>query len=291
MQTLILGKTLGAGDLSLAVRDTNGSLVAPASLSYSIFQIVNGTPTPAVDAQGPITGRTSGMVNPSTGTYYIGMTIPTSWGVGQYQVVWSLQQWSTTDPVSSITMEFYVIGVDPANTSFEAPSLLISKNPAMNPKYAPAIVMVRGLLKDTDPDKNYHFRPPTPSRVVAGYNSRVGFIWTDDEIIQNLYLSISQLNTWNPKNYYAFTLDTVPVDWGNCASLGAASWCLSGESARWAAEEFSYSLNGVSLDINKSSLYQALAESYQQKFETWAPLITANRPFSVGLRQQRWLLG
>jgi hypothetical protein len=291
MQTLILGKTLGAGDLSLAVRDTNGSLVTPASLSYSIFQLVNGVPTPAVDAQGPITNRTTGMSNPCTGTYYINMTIPTSWGIGQYQLVWRLQQWATTDPVSSITMEFYVIGVDPAKTSFEAPSLLISKNPAMNPKYAPAIVMVRGLLKDTDPDKNYHFRPPTPNKVVAGYNSRVGFIWTDDEIIQNLYLSISQLNTWNPKNYYMFTLDTVPVDWGNCAALGAASWCLSGESARWAAEEFSYSLNGVSLDINKSSLYQALAESYQQKFETWAPLITANRPFSVGLRQQRWLLG
>ena len=67
--------------------------------------------------------------------------------------------------------------------------------------------------------------------------------------------------------------------------------CLGKESARWAAEESRYSLNGVSLDINKSSLYQGLAESYKAEFQEWAPLLTANRPCSAGLRQSRWLLG
>jgi hypothetical protein len=75
------------------------------------------------------------------------------------------------------------------------------------------------------------------------------------------------------------------------AALEAASFCLTGESARWGAEEFSYSLNGVSLDINKQSLYQSLGDTYHQRFELMAEKVTACRPYSVGLRQQRWLLG
>ena len=291
MQTIILGKALGSGDLSIAIRDTTGALIAPASLSYSIFLLVNGVPTPASDSDGPILNRTTNLANPSTGTYFVNISVPTSWSVGPYQIVWNLQQWTLADPVSTITQDFFVIGIDPVTGGFEAPSMLFAMSPALNPKYAPAIVMVRNLLKDTDPDRNYHFRPPTPGKVVAGFNTRVGFIWTDDEIILNLQLSISQLNSWNPMNFYSWTLDSIPVDWANIACIGAASWCLSGESARWAADEFGYSLNGVSLDINKSSLYQALSDSYTQRFQVSAPLLTANRPFSAGLRQQRWLLG
>jgi hypothetical protein len=40
--------------------------------------------------------------------------------------------------------------------------------------YAQAIRVVRELLSDTNPDRNYHFRPPTPGRVVANYTTRVG---------------------------------------------------------------------------------------------------------------------
>jgi len=119
----------------------------------------------------------------------------------------------------------------------------------------------------------------------------VGYIWLDPTILRMLDIAIAKLNTWNPKNLTSFTLENVPRDWGKCAAVGAASSCLTAEGARWAADEFSYSLNGVSLDINKSQLYQSLGQSYQQEFQEWAPLITAIRPMSVGLRQQRWLLG
>jgi hypothetical protein len=187
--------------------------------------------------------------------------------------------------------------VDPADPAFEAPSMIIGKQlnigsarttPAM---YAQAVRVVRELIADTNPDRNYHFRPPTPGHVVANYTTRVGFIWLDTTILVNISLAISQLNLYNPMNYYNWTLDSIPMDWGNIAALEAASLCLTGESARWAADEFSYSLNGVSLDINKSALYQSLAQTYQTQFNTLAPLVTANRPFSAGLRQQRWLLG
>jgi hypothetical protein len=106
-----------------------------------------------------------------------------------------------------------------------------------------------------------------------------------------LKLSIAQLNTWNPMNTFNYTLDTMPDNWAEAACLGAAAKCLSAEAARWAAEEFGYSLNGISLDLNKSATYQNLGSAYAAEFQQWAPQISANRPASVGLRQNRWLLG
>jgi hypothetical protein len=91
-------------------------------------------------------------------------------------------------------------------------------------------------------------------------------------------------------NMYDYKVETAPVAWGSIACLGAAAKCLSSEGCRWAAEEFSYSLNGVSLDINKASTYQSLAEAYKAEFSEMAVQAAANRPFSAGLRQQRFLI-
>jgi hypothetical protein len=306
MLTLTSGKTLGAGDLSLLVRDQNNALIDPASISYSIFQTNSQAPLrvqgsydqtspTALNDQFSLEGATLvGQpkmlpTRASQGAYYIPLTIPTGWQ-GIYRVVWYLTQYAGGEE-SRVFEDFVVQPIDPLTTSFEAPSALIAPKPVVKSKYAVPIMYVRERLSDTNPDRNYHFRPPTPGKVVAGFNTRVGFIWPDATIIRMLDIAIAKLNTWNPKNYMNWTLDSVPRDWGMCAGTEAAAMCLTGEAARWAADEFSYSLNGISLDINKAALYQSLSQTLHQEFTEWAPLITANRPFSAGLRQQRWLLG
>jgi hypothetical protein len=281
MITLTQGQALGAGNLGILIHDSNGALMTPTAINFDIFSNNNGVFSPVLLSQTP--------ANPSLGAYYANITIPTSWD-GAYQLRWNLVQYlsSASDVV---TEDFFVQAVDYASSSFEAASEIIAKKPPMDQKTADIVVLVRELLSDTNPDRNYHFRPPTPSKIVAGFTSRVGYIWIDTTIIRMLKIAISQLNTWNPMALYSYTLVTIPVDWAHCAAVGAASKCLMGEAARWAADEFGYSLNGVSLDINKAALYQGLGQSYLAEFEQWAPLITANRPASVGLRQQRWLLG
>lgn len=309
MITLFQGKQLTAGDLSILVRDSTGALVDPASITYSIFQTSSQVPvvvsTPYAPSQPPqypaqpdyfnlenatLVGQPKMVpARSSQGAYFVNLTVPTTWQ-GQFKLVWYLIQ--TPGGVENRVFDDFVVQyINPMTTSFEAPSTLIAQAPKANNKYAPAIMYVRELLSDENPDRNYHFRPPTPSKVVAGFNTRVGYIWTDSTIIRMLDIAISKLNTWNVKNYTGFTLDTVPVDWGKCAALEASAMCLGKEAARWAADEISYSLNGVSLDINKAALYQSLGQSRHAEFVEWAPLITANRPFSAGLRQQRWLLG
>lgn len=277
------GKLLGPGDLSLLVRDSQNNILDPYNISYTIFQ---------TDDQGNQTlaaGPMSAPTRISVGAYAVKITIPTTWH-GSYRLVWYLIQ-NLGDSQVQVYEDFQVVFVNPASGSLEAQSTLVAPKLATLPKYAPAIMAVRQLLFDTNPDRNYHFRPPTPGKVVANYTTRVGFIWPDELILTMLSITVSQLNWYNPKNIYGFTLDSVPLDWANIAAMGAASKCLTAEGARWAEEEFSYSLNGVSLDINKSSLYQSLGQVYDQQFTAMAPLVTANRPFSAGLRQQRWLLG
>jgi len=317
MIVLTQGQPTGTPDLAILVRDASGNLVDPVSISYTIYKLKDLVPTkPTVayeydlhqplnmEGGPPLPPEGSTLASPpqqtpvraSLGTFYAKFTIPTTWK-GVYKIVWQLQVFPANCPQSFVHMDFIVQTIDPADPAFEAPSMIIGKqmgiadartSPAM---FAQAIRVVRELLSDTNPDRNYHFRPPTPGKVVSNYTTRVGFIWLDTTILVNLAVAISMLNLYNPMNYYNWNLNTIPFDWGNIAAMEAASLCLSGESARWAADEFSYSLNGVSLDINKSALYQSLAQTYQQQFNTLAPLVTANRPVSMGLRQQRWLLG
>jgi hypothetical protein len=317
MIVLTQGMQTGTADLAILVRAANGCLVDPVSISYTIYKMRDLVPTqptvayeydmhqplnmeggPPLPPEGSVlvSQPQSTPIRASVGTFYAQFTIPTTWK-GVYKIVWQLQEFAGNCPNSFVHMDFIVQTIDPADPAFEAPSMIIGKQMSIadartTPKmFAQAIRVVRELLSDTNPDRNYHFRPPTPNYVVANYTTRVGFIWLDSTILVNLALSISMLNLYNPMNYYNWNLNTIPYDWGNIAALQAASLCLSGESARWAAEEFGYSLNGVSLDLNKSALYQSLAQTYAQQFTTLAPLVTANRPFSAGLRQQRWLLG
>ena len=287
MIAIASGRQLGPGDLSITIRDENGAPFNPATITFSILSTVNGVET--LMSQPNLTPQQRW-----TGVYYVQMAIPTIW-TGQFKLVWYVAQ-NSGDPTTTIYEDFEVIEFNPPTNSVEAMSVYLSMRPGVTPQTAELVMKVRELLSDTNPDRNYHFRPPTPAKTVAGYTSRVGFIWEDHTIIRMLKLAIAQLNTWNPMNWYNYSLDTLPVsrggsDWGEAAALGAAAKCLSAEGARWAAEEFGYSLNGVSLDINKAATYQNLAQSYDAEFQIWAPLITANRPASVGLRQSRWLLG
>lgn len=308
MVTLTQGMALGTGNLNIIVRDATGVLVDPAQISFSIFQISSQVPIKIRGAYDydqqqlqslPVDYNPEGAmlvgqprmipIRASQGMYWINLTIPTTWQ-GVYRLVWYMVQYPG-NAEQQVTEDFVVQTIDPTSNSFEAPSQILAPAKTTTSKYAPAIMYVRELISDENPDRNYHFRPPTPGKVVAGYTTRVGYIWLDSTILRMLDIAISKLNTWNVKNLYGWTLDNIPIDWGRCAAIGAASSCLTKEGARWAADEFSYSLNGVSLDINKANLYQSLGQTYSQEFNEWAPLITANRPFSAGLRQQRWLLG
>jgi hypothetical protein len=283
MLTLNQGKTLTPGDLGINVRDGEGRLVDPALISYTIF---------AVNEKEDRILASPPKLHPSrstTGVFWATGIVPTSW-MGLMNLVWYLKQYEG-DVERQIVEEFEVVRIDPATTSFEAPSVLLAAKPGMSKVMVERIIAVRELLSDENPDRNYHFRPPTEGKVVAGFNERVGYIWNDRTIIRMLRLAIQMANTWNPMGLTNYTVENAPIAWAEAIAVGAAAKCLSKEGARWEADEFDYSLNGVSLSLHKAQEYQSLANDYSAEFKEWLPNLTANRPAVVGLRQQRWLLG
>lgn len=283
MITFASGKQLGPGDLNIVLRDESGAVFNAYSITYTLYQIVdnNKVLVGTVD---------SDPVFDATGIYHVALTIPTTWA-GQYQVVWKVKRYDDS-PIDIIHEDFSVVSFTPTSSaSYEAPSVMLAQRLQISPKTAEWVMTVRHLISDENPDRNYHFRPPTAGKTVAGYSSRVGFIWTDETILRLLKLAIAQLNTTNPLMSYGYTTDNIPEDWAQAACVGAAAHCLNKEAARWTADEFGYSLNGVSLDINKAQQYQGLGSTYMEEFKTWAETLAATKPASVGLRQQRWLLG
>jgi len=249
MIVLTQNKPLGSGDLNLLIRNESGNLYDPSAITYSIFAI-----DPNSKAETLATMPNQVPYRDGQGLYSVRMTIPTTWK-GFFKLVWYVTQYAG-NAYNTIFEEFQVVNFDPATSSFEAASVLVTSKPGLSAATAKLVMMVRELLSDTNPDRNYHFRPPTPAKTVANFTQRVGFIWTDDTIIRMLQFAIAQMNWINPLNVYSYTIETAPTDWGMIATIGAAAKCLSAEASRWAAEEFGYSLNGVSLDINKASTYQ-----------------------------------
>lgn len=283
MRVFNQGKVLSPGDLGLNVRDSNGQLIDPTEIAYSIFSQDKD------DVLRLVSPPKFAPVRHTTGVYFVSGHIPSDFD-GKYRLIWYLKQYPDTDEVQ-LFEEFEVIRLDPASTSFEAPSVLVVPRPALNKVLAEMVVGVRELLGDENPERNYRFVPPASGRIVAGFNDRVGFLFEDKTIIRMLRLTIAKLNTWNPMAETDYTPENAPKAWREAIQIGAAASCLGKEAAIWAVNEFSYSLNGLSLDLHKAQTYQAMASDLRQEFETWAPLITANRPTISGLRQQRWLLG
>lgn len=283
MIALTQNKPLGPGDLNILIRGANGVLYDPALISYSIFFV---DPVSRAETLMSMPNQTPN--KDGVGIYSVQMTIPSTWS-GIYKLIWYITQYPG-GAFDTIFEDFQVVPFNPANSSFEASSVLITSKPGLSAATAKLVMMVRELLSDTNPDRNYHFRPPTPTKTVAGFSQRVGFIWTDDTIIRMLQFAVNQMNWINPLNVYSYSLDNAPESWSMIATVGAAAKCLSAEASRWAAEEFGYSLNGVSIDINKASTYQSLADAYANEFKEIATQAAMNRPFSAGLRQQRFLL-
>jgi hypothetical protein len=282
MMVFVPGRQLSPGDLNLTVRDAQGLLYDPDGISFTMFQHLEGRDV-------LVWGPKAVAKRVEQGLYWVDMTIPSSWE-GDFKLVWHLRERSGAEE-RAVYEEFTVARMDISRTSHEAPSIAMARNPLLTPKLADLVIVVRELISDENPDRNYHFRPPTAGKTVAGYSQRVGFIWEDKTILRFLNLAMSTLCIANPMVNYTYTLENAPANWLQTACIGAAAWCLSKEAARWAADEFSYSLNGVSLDVNKAQTYQGLGDSYRAEFTEMKMNLAATKPTSVGLRQSRWLLG
>lgn len=266
-----IGQQLGPKDLYIVVRDINNQFADPYEIKYDIFDVTGGTPILM-----PPGGRDP--ERSSVGNYWVNIPISQNATVGEYLLQWRLKDTSSSSP-RVIEQSFAVVGLDVRVTV-----------PQLDPVRTDLVLKLRDLLRDNNPDRNYHFRPPTDREVIRGYTEKFGYIWEDRELLTYLELAADYVSLWPPRQY--ITLDTIPKDgWRMLILWQAAYLALQALTLNWIEEEFGYSIQGISLDIEKSQKYQSMADSLSAKIDSTIEQAKRGVKVTMGLQQNRFRVG
>jgi hypothetical protein len=152
---------------------------------------------------------------------------------------------------------------------------------------------LRILTRDNAPDRNYHFRPPTHEETVTQFNRVFGFIWLDDELKEYIERSIDMIVAAPPRTPFANCDQFVQCrpEWRTLLLQGAMMHALFAVMLNWVADEFSYSIGGVSLDIEKSSKYESAYQAIKDTFDAQLERAKQTVKIVAGLVQPRFGTG
>jgi hypothetical protein len=148
---------------------------------------------------------------------------------------------------------------------------------------------LRILLRDNNPDRNYRFRPPNTEKFLQSQTETMGYIWTDEELYEFLLIAVDQVNMWPPVQ--GITLNSMPLRYRSCVLQAAAAHAVRAVTLNWIADEFDYSISGVSLSVEKSSKYQSMADIFEQGFEKLIEPLKRSVKYIKGLQQPRYGIG
>lgn len=265
------GQILGQNELYINVLNERNNPFDPEDIWYQIFDRTTGLDV--------LQGSSKNVpVKMKTGSYYANYQIPSGANVGDWYIKWSFKEHLTDVSTRSVVQEFAVVG---AGTDVN--SIYSSTERTL-------IRRLRFLLRDNNPDRNYHFVPPDSEKVIQNFTETFGFIWTDEELFEYLTLAVDAVNMYPPIEQY--TLMSLPNFLQTIVTVKAAVFALFALSINWAHDEFDYSIGGVSLNIDKSSKYQGMGESLEQQYQT---SLERYKDFGVkyvlGIQQPRYGIG
>lgn len=270
-----LGRTSG---LSLFLKGQDGTPKNAAQIFYDIFDFTTG-----VEVLLPPANRVP--QNPTVGEYFADFIIPIDANIGDYRIRWKAREYLNS-PVVNILQEFAVVS---------DPTQLVSL-PGASSIQVDMVKSLRILLRDNNPARNYHFLPPSGEESVNQMNRIFGYIWEDPELLEYLRVSLDITNMYPPRTFYA-TLDQLMqqnAGWRSLILTGAMVYALQALSLNWIADEFGYSIGGVSLDLEKSSKYSAMADAIDGRFKEMLSADTgAKATVKVirGLQQSKYGVG
>ena len=89
--------------------------------------------------------------------------------------------------------------------------------------------------------------------------------WTDDDLLLYLNQALSDVNVTPLQT--TFTLQTLPQNLFNLLVTGARIFALESQAGVEAAKEFNMGVGGISMNIDRSPKYQALAANEKQSYE------------------------
>jgi len=268
---------VGRGDLDIFLTNPAGNPTNAAEISYALYYVDPGPP----EAEVLIGAAARQPVNPQVGEYYAALMIPSAATVGTYRIRWTFREFIAS-PQQQVVQEFAVV----AAGSQLAPSVYSTAEQEM-------ISTLRTMLRDNNPDRNYHFRPPEHEADIGAYNRIFGYVWEDPEL--KIYLDRG-LDWWDmfPPRTYVGNIDALVAQnpsWRTAIYYGAMMFALMALAINWVHEEFDYSIGGVSLSIDKSSKYESLKSNAEGQFDKATEAKQRTVKFIRGLQQPRYGIG
>jgi len=267
------GQQLGRNELNLFLTNASGHPANAAEISYAIFDFTTGMEV----LVGP-QRRTP--ANPSVGEYYASIVVPLDANIGSYRIRWMMRE-MFGGPLQTVVQEF-----DVRDREVHAASEFTSIQ-------ADLIRRLHILLRDNDPDRNYRFRPPTHETTVDQYSRVFGYIWEDVELQEYLARSLDMIVAAPPRTPFANVDQMIQMrsEWATLLLTGAMYWALQAVQINWVSDEFSYSIGGISLDIDKSSKYGDLKQSASDQFDKMLERMKATIKIVKGLQQPKYGAG
>ncbi len=275
MAVFTRGQETGRGDLDIFLKTRSGNPKDAAEIVYDIYDFTTG-----VEVLLPPAGRVP--LHPNIGEYYANFFIPRDANIGSYRIRWRFRQ-SVAAALNEVVQGFDVVD----NRT------QVVTCPGVSPIEVDLIRSLRVFLRDNNPDRNYHFVPPAGEESINQFTRVFGYLWEDYELLEYLRASNDSINSLPPQTFYN-TLDQLMLrhrNWRTLLLRGAMIHSITAMALNWVAEEFDYSIGGVSLSIEKSSKYQSIAESIQSDWDTQAVAAKETVKIIRGLKQSRFGVG
>lgn len=270
------GQELGEVDgLDIFLKTKDGSPKNASEISYSIFDVTTG-----IEVLLPPEFRTP--VNSSVGHYFANFIVPLDANLGPYRIRWFFRE-LVSSPQVQVVQEFNLVADDIRLVNLCGASIC----------EADLIRSLRILLRDNNPGRNYHFIPPTGENSVNQFTRVFGFIWEDEELLEFLRVSLDSVNMYPPQTFFQ-NLDGLIRDqrnWRTLVLTGALVHAIQAAALNWIADEFDYSIGGVSLTIERSAKYQSMMNDANARFLEF--IVNAKETVKVirGLKQSRFGVG
>jgi hypothetical protein len=266
------GKQLGPDDLDICLEDSAGRPTNAAEIHYALYDFTTGQEVLlGVPRRDP--------VNPEMGKYYASLIIPPDANIGLYRIRWTFRE-TVHGAIHQAVQEFEVI--DSAVTST-----------TLSDCQATLVRSLRIMLRDNNPDRNYHFRPPAHEETINQFNQVFGYIWEDSELAEFISRALDAISASPPRTPFRCCEDLMMFrpEWRTLLLTGAASYALLALMINWISDEFDYSIGGVSLSLEKSGKYESAANNYKDLFQSQLEQAKATVKIIKGLQQPRYGVG
>lgn len=268
------GQQLGRNDLNIFLEASDGTPEDAAEIFFGIYDFT-------LRSEVPVGSETKIPIHPSRGEYYASLVIPLDANIGEYRVRWSFRK-TIGGPIRQVVMGFSVI--DKVTGDISSSFSQIERDLGRR---------LRILVRDNNPDRNYRWRPPAHEETVSQFNRVFGFIWEDDELKEYLERSLDMIIASPPRTPFQSIDSMVAIrpEWKTLLLTGAMSFALQALRINWVADEWGYSIGGTSLDLEKSSKYEAAQQIANEQFEKQLERAKATVNFIKGVQQPKFGLG